>query len=46
LKIQIAALATQLNHNDNNNINVINILSIGAYAPEIDVVSFSIETLD
>ncbi|WJX83856.1 hypothetical protein P8452_66483 [Trifolium repens] len=48
LKIQIAALAIQLNHNgnNNNNINVINILSIGAYAPEIDAVSLSIETLD
>ncbi|KAK2424498.1 hypothetical protein QL285_034852 [Trifolium repens] len=47
LKVQIAALAIQLNNNaNNNNIDVINILSIGSYAPEIDAVSLSIETLD
>jgi hypothetical protein len=47
LKVQIAALAIQLNNYANNtNIDVINILSIGSYAPEIDAVSLSIETLD
>ena len=47
LKVNMAALAIQLNNiANNNNINAIHILSIGAYAPEIDVVSFSIETLD
>ncbi|KAK2370288.1 hypothetical protein QL285_083349 [Trifolium repens] len=51
LKVQMAALAIQLNNNannnNNNNINAINILSIGAYAPEkIDATSLSIEILD
>ncbi|WJX88132.1 hypothetical protein P8452_70248 [Trifolium repens] len=48
LKVNMAALAIQLNNiANNNNINAIHILSIGAYAPKkIDSVSLSIKSLD